>query len=135
MPTAGAWRGGRTRHHGNLTSPSAVLDSADPGDIGAHWVISADEQEDQRHTCRRRLPTFLAITGRGLIGMPGDNDVGGVDTPGAASPPGGALAARESSPDAATRKVTLVPFHPRHGPRKLRIQGTNESLGTSTRPA
>ena len=51
-------------------------------------MISADEQEDQRHTCRRRLPTFLAITGRGLIGMPGDNDVGGVETPGAASPAG-----------------------------------------------
>jgi len=44
-------------------------------------------------------------TGRGPVPF-------GLPTPGAAHQPGDALAARESSPDPATRKVTLVPFIP-----------------------
>ena len=63
-----------------LTPPSAVLDEAHLGDIeGALGRIRVGE-EDHRHGLRRRLVTFLAIVGPGLIVMVGDNDAGGVST-------------------------------------------------------
>ncbi len=56
-------------------------DQAHPGDIeGALGRIRLDEQDDQRRTIRRRLLTFLAIMGPGIIVMVGDNDAGGVST-------------------------------------------------------
>jgi Mn2+/Fe2+ NRAMP family transporter len=59
---------------------TAVLDSAHIGDIhGALGSIRLDDQDQQR-TLRRRLLTFLAIIGPGLIVMVGDNDAGGVAT-------------------------------------------------------
>ena len=66
----------------SLTAPSAVLDEAHLGDIeGALGRIRVGEgEEDQRHGLRRRLITFLAIVGPGLIVMVGDNDAGGVST-------------------------------------------------------
>jgi NRAMP (natural resistance-associated macrophage protein)-like metal ion transporter len=58
-----------------------VLDEAHLGDIeGALGRIRAGEQDDQRPTIRRRLLTFLAIMGPGIIVMVGDNDAGGVAT-------------------------------------------------------
>ena len=63
-----------------LTAPSAVLDEAHLGDIeGALGRIRVGD-DDQRHGLRRRLVTFLAIVGPGLIVMVGDNDAGGVAT-------------------------------------------------------
>jgi Mn2+/Fe2+ NRAMP family transporter len=63
-----------------LTATSAVLDEAHLGDIeGALGRIRVGEV-DQRHGWRRRLITFLAIVGPGLIVMVGDNDAGGVAT-------------------------------------------------------
>jgi Mn2+/Fe2+ NRAMP family transporter len=61
-------------------APSAVLDEAHLGDIeGALGRIRVGE--DDRHPgLRRRLVTFLAILGPGLIVMVGDNDAGGVST-------------------------------------------------------
>ena len=62
-----------------LTRPSAVLDDAHVGDIeGALGHIRLDDT--QRSGLRRRLITFLAIIGPGLIVMVGDNDAGGVST-------------------------------------------------------
>ncbi|HEV2371974.1 MAG TPA: NRAMP family divalent metal transporter, partial [Streptosporangiaceae bacterium] len=62
-----------------LTRPSAVLDEAHLGDIeGALGRIRADAE--YRSNWRRRLVTFLAIVGPGLIVMVGDNDAGGVST-------------------------------------------------------
>jgi Mn2+/Fe2+ NRAMP family transporter len=62
-----------------LAAPSAVLDEAHLGDIeGALGRIRVDGQ--QRSGWRRRLVTFLAIVGPGLIVMVGDNDAGGVAT-------------------------------------------------------
>ncbi|HKB29681.1 MAG TPA: Nramp family divalent metal transporter [Streptosporangiaceae bacterium] len=63
-----------------LAPPSAILDEAHLGDIeGALGRIRVGE-EDHRHGLRRRLVTFLAIVGPGLIVMVGDNDAGGVST-------------------------------------------------------
>ena len=63
-----------------LAAPSAVLDEAHQGDIeGALGRIRVGEA-DQQHGWRRRLVTFLAIVGPGLIVMVGDNDAGGVAT-------------------------------------------------------
>ena len=63
-----------------LAAPSAVLDEAHLGDIeGALGRIRVDDQE-LRRGLRRRLITFLAIVGPGLIVMVGDNDAGGVAT-------------------------------------------------------
>ena len=57
-----------------------MLDEAHLGDIeGALGRIRVGE-EDRRHGLRRRLVTFLAIVGPGLIVMVGDNDAGGVST-------------------------------------------------------
>jgi Mn2+/Fe2+ NRAMP family transporter len=63
-----------------LAAPSAVLDSAHLGDIeGALGTIRiADSGE--RTSLKRRLLTFAAILGPGLIVMVGDNDAGGVST-------------------------------------------------------
>ena len=62
-----------------LTQPAAVLDEAHLGDIeGAFGRIRVGEE--QRSGWRRRLVTFLAIVGPGLIVMVGDNDAGGVAT-------------------------------------------------------
>ena len=62
-----------------LTRPSAVLDEAHEGDIeGALGRIRAGDE--QRSGWKRRLITFLAIVGPGLIVMVGDNDAGGVST-------------------------------------------------------
>jgi Mn2+/Fe2+ NRAMP family transporter len=56
-----------------------VLDEAHLGDIeGALGRIRLDEE--QRGGWRRKLITFLAIIGPGLIVMVGDNDAGGVST-------------------------------------------------------
>jgi Mn2+/Fe2+ NRAMP family transporter len=62
-----------------LAPPSAVLDPAHLGDIeGALGRIRLDDEH--RSDWRRRLVTFLAIVGPGLIVMVGDNDAGGVAT-------------------------------------------------------
>jgi len=61
--------------------PGAALDEAHVGDIeGALGRIRIGEPEDQLRTLRRRLLTFLAIMGPGIIVMVGDNDAGGVAT-------------------------------------------------------
>jgi NRAMP (natural resistance-associated macrophage protein)-like metal ion transporter len=63
----------------SLSQPSAVLDEAHLGDIeGAFGRIRLDEEHSSN--LRRRLVTFLAIVGPGLIVMVGDNDAGGVST-------------------------------------------------------
>jgi Mn2+/Fe2+ NRAMP family transporter len=60
--------------------PSAVRDEAHLGDIeGALGRVRLGE-EDRERGLRRRLLTFLAIMGPGLIVMVGDNDAGGVST-------------------------------------------------------
>ena len=59
---------------------SAVLDETHLGDIeGAFGRIRLDDDE-RRSGLRRRLITFLAIIGPGIIVMVGDNDAGGVST-------------------------------------------------------
>jgi Mn2+/Fe2+ NRAMP family transporter len=68
-----------SQHGRSLTQPSAVLDEAHLGDIeGALGRIRLSD--DQGSNLRRRLVTFLAIVGPGLIVMVGDNDAGGVST-------------------------------------------------------
>jgi Mn2+/Fe2+ NRAMP family transporter len=63
----------------SLARPSAVLDEAHQGDIeGAFGRIRLDDE--RRSGWRRRLITFLAIVGPGLIVMVGDNDAGGIST-------------------------------------------------------
>jgi Mn2+/Fe2+ NRAMP family transporter len=63
-----------------LAAPSAVLDEAHVGDIeGALGRIRLGD-DASRSGWRRRLVTFLAILGPGLIVMVGDNDAGGVST-------------------------------------------------------
>ncbi len=62
-----------------LSRPSAVLDEAHLGDIeGALGRIKVDAAEAGGF--RRKLITFAAIVGPGLIVMVGDNDAGGVST-------------------------------------------------------
>jgi Mn2+/Fe2+ NRAMP family transporter len=57
-----------------------VLDEAHLGDIeGALGRIRLSD-EDQQRGLKRKLITFLAIVGPGLIVMVGDNDAGGVST-------------------------------------------------------
>jgi Mn2+/Fe2+ NRAMP family transporter len=61
--------------------PTAVLDEAHLGDIeGALGRIRLGEEEQERRGLKRKLITFLAIVGPGLIVMVGDNDAGGVAT-------------------------------------------------------
>jgi Mn2+/Fe2+ NRAMP family transporter len=75
-PSEPASRGDAQPH---LSRPSAVLDTAHLGDIeGALGRIRLDEE--YQGGWRRRLITFLAIVGPGLIVMVGDNDAGGVST-------------------------------------------------------
>ena len=65
----------------SLAQPAraAVLDEAHLGDIeGALGRIRLDDEHSS--DLRRRLVTFLAIVGPGLIVMVGDNDAGGVST-------------------------------------------------------
>ena len=62
-----------------LARPSAVLDEAHLGDIeGALGRIKVDAAEARGF--RRKLITFLAIIGPGLLVMVGDNDAGGAST-------------------------------------------------------
>jgi Mn2+/Fe2+ NRAMP family transporter len=64
-----------------LRQPTAVLDEAHLGDIeGALGRIRLSEEEQERRGLKRKLITFLAIVGPGLIVMVGDNDAGGVST-------------------------------------------------------
>jgi Mn2+/Fe2+ NRAMP family transporter len=73
-------RAPRPAPHATGDRPAAVLDSAHVGDIrGALGSVRVDEADQQR-TLKRRLLTFLAIMGPGLIVMVGDNDAGGVST-------------------------------------------------------
>ncbi len=70
---------GASRPDPALNRPSAVLDEAHLGDIeGALGRIRVGDE--QRSGWRRRLVTFLAIVGPGLIVMVGDNDAGGIAT-------------------------------------------------------
>ena len=63
-----------------LRKPAAVLDEAHLGDIeGALGRIRIDGSAE-RTGFRRKLVTFLAIIGPGLIVMVGDNDAGGIST-------------------------------------------------------
>ncbi len=64
-----------------LSRPSAVLDEAHLGDIeGALGRIRLGDEDAERRGLKRKLITFLAIVGPGLIVMVGDNDAGGVST-------------------------------------------------------
>jgi Mn2+/Fe2+ NRAMP family transporter len=64
-----------------LSRPAAVLDEAHLGDIeGALGRIRLSEEGQERRGLKRKLITFLAIVGPGLIVMVGDNDAGGVST-------------------------------------------------------
>jgi NRAMP (natural resistance-associated macrophage protein)-like metal ion transporter len=64
-----------------LSRPRAVLDEAHLGDIeGALGRIKLSEEDQERRGLKRKLITFLAIVGPGLIVMVGDNDAGGVST-------------------------------------------------------
>ncbi len=64
-----------------LSRPSAVLDEAHLGDIeGALGRIRLSDEDQERRGLQRKLITFLAIVGPGLIVMVGDNDAGGVST-------------------------------------------------------
>jgi Mn2+/Fe2+ NRAMP family transporter len=64
-----------------LSRPSAVLDEARLGDIeGALGRIRLSDEDQDRRGIKRKLITFLAIVGPGLIVMVGDNDAGGVST-------------------------------------------------------
>ena len=61
------------------TGATAVLDEAHLGDIeGAFGRVRLDD--DQQAGLKRKLITFLAIIGPGIIVMVGDNDAGGVST-------------------------------------------------------
>jgi Mn2+/Fe2+ NRAMP family transporter len=67
-----------------LARPTAVLDEAHLGDIeGALGRVKLDASSERRGL-KRKLITFLAIIGPGLIVMVGDNDAGGVSTYGQA---------------------------------------------------
>jgi Mn2+/Fe2+ NRAMP family transporter len=64
-----------------LSRPTAALDEAHLGDIeGALGRIRLSDEDLERRGFRRKLITFLAIVGPGLIVMVGDNDAGGVST-------------------------------------------------------
>ena len=58
-----------------------MLDEAHLGDIeGALGRIRLGDEDTERRGLKRKLITFLAIVGPGLIVMVGDNDAGGVST-------------------------------------------------------
>ena len=67
-------------HSRQLNAPSAVLDQAHLGDIEGAFGRIAIADTGERRTWSRRLVTFAAILGPGLIVMVGDNDAGGVST-------------------------------------------------------
>jgi NRAMP (natural resistance-associated macrophage protein)-like metal ion transporter len=70
----------RLRAEGDLDFGPAVLDQAHIGDIrGSLGTISMCDRE-RRRTWTKRLITFAAILGPGVIVMMGDNDAGGVQT-------------------------------------------------------
>jgi NRAMP (natural resistance-associated macrophage protein)-like metal ion transporter len=70
----------RLRAAGDLDFGPAVLDPAHIGDIkGSLGTISLRDRAPRR-TWWKRLVTFAAILGPGLIVMTGDNDAGGVQT-------------------------------------------------------
>ena len=70
---------GISRNH--LQAPTtAVLDEAHLGDIEGAFGRVAVGDVGERHSWRKRLLTFAAIAGPGLIVMVGDNDAGGVST-------------------------------------------------------
>jgi NRAMP (natural resistance-associated macrophage protein)-like metal ion transporter len=70
----------RLRAEGDLDFGPAVLDPAHIGDIqGSLGTISLRDRAPRR-TWWRRLVTFAAILGPGVIVMTGDNDAGGVQT-------------------------------------------------------
>ncbi|HEV2254833.1 MAG TPA: NRAMP family divalent metal transporter [Streptosporangiaceae bacterium] len=70
----------RLRAEGDLDFGPAVLDPAHIGDIqGSLGTISLRDRAPRR-TWSRRLVTFAAIAGPGIIVMTGDNDAGGVQT-------------------------------------------------------
>jgi NRAMP (natural resistance-associated macrophage protein)-like metal ion transporter len=70
----------RLREEGDLDFGPAVLDPAHIGDIrGSLGTISMRDRAPRR-TWWRRLVTFAAILGPGIIVMTGDNDAGGVQT-------------------------------------------------------
>ncbi|MBV9093857.1 MAG: divalent metal cation transporter, partial [Streptosporangiaceae bacterium] len=73
----------QTPRRAQRSQPTAVLDEAHLGDIeGALGKINVGEYAEGG--LRRKLITFLAIVGPGLIVMVGDNDAGGVSTYGQA---------------------------------------------------
>ncbi|MET8953150.1 NRAMP family divalent metal transporter [Streptomyces sp. NPDC004393] len=57
-----------------------MLDEAHLGDIEGALGRIPLEAADSSHSLKRRLLTFLAIVGTGLIVMVGDNDAGGIST-------------------------------------------------------
>jgi Mn2+/Fe2+ NRAMP family transporter len=57
-----------------------VLDQAHIGDIRGSFGTISMRDHAERRTWSRRLITFLAIMGPGIIVMMGDNDAGGVQT-------------------------------------------------------
>jgi NRAMP (natural resistance-associated macrophage protein)-like metal ion transporter len=70
----------RLRAEGDLDFGPAVLDPAHIGDIrGSLGTISMRDRA-RRRTWWKRLVTFAAILGPGIIVMTGDNDAGGVQT-------------------------------------------------------
>jgi NRAMP (natural resistance-associated macrophage protein)-like metal ion transporter len=70
----------RLRAGGDLDFGPAVLDPAHIGDIrGSLGTISIRDRTPRR-TWWKRLVTFAAILGPGIIVMTGDNDAGGVQT-------------------------------------------------------
>lgn len=63
----------------HISNPPPAATGADiEGALGR--VRVADYARDGRHSLKRRLLTFLAVMGPGLIVMIGDNDAGGVAT-------------------------------------------------------
>jgi NRAMP (natural resistance-associated macrophage protein)-like metal ion transporter len=69
------------KRSGQLQAPqTAVLDEAHLGDIEGALGRVAVGDIGERRSWRKRLLTFAAIAGPGLIVMVGDNDAGGVST-------------------------------------------------------
>jgi NRAMP (natural resistance-associated macrophage protein)-like metal ion transporter len=70
----------RLRAEGDLDFGPAVLDPAHIGDIRGSFGTVSMRDRAQRRTWLKRLITFAAIMGPGVIVMMGDNDAGGVQT-------------------------------------------------------
>jgi NRAMP (natural resistance-associated macrophage protein)-like metal ion transporter len=69
-----------TVHVSNDAAKTAVLDEAHVGHIQGAFGTILRHDTGPRHGWRRRLSTFLAILGPGLIVMVGDNDAGAFGT-------------------------------------------------------